>query len=990
MNRQPMKTFVVRIVMLMTASLFWTAPVIPAYANDRTASAVTAPDGDDEVLLREDDGWKEFSSPHGRLLRRELTIYPEAKPAMLDPVRLLPKDAEMRDANAAIWYLKAMGFFEQTAARQAIERFQLEQLQHMPINANFQAAPWSWLAAPPSELPIEEVEKYLAYTNFQREFLHRAARCRNFDLDRSIHEIKDVIGFLLPEIQALRQLGRNQSLRCRFAIAKSDFATARAIIGENFQLARQLSAEPFLVSTLIGSTIARSSFQDAVYLVGEPNSPNLYWAIADLPNPLVDPTRAIALETDVLFRQVPPLRKIGIVPLADIDWSEFLNEVVPMMGEECDLVKRFDSTGMLGAALFIASAGEEVDSYLLNECGVTVEQLDALPTTQAFFLAVRRMYESASQEAAQLFYAPESAKLSMIRTARERGSKIAEQYPVISDTIEWVFPRVARPAVEERWMLQQRLALLQTVEALRDHLAAHDSQWPQNLSDLALPAPHDPVTGEPFAWSVENEKATLAAASNGVERLEIILQIGKSQNPAPQAPIETPTFDKSRSKWQVVFQIDDQSTVSSIFPDRLLDRLSPEESSVWQAIQQTLRAASTDKSSGGGELLHELFPAFLANTEVSPNDKSGEEKPDANQSLRTALDSVAKFPVRWAVALPQSFRQVFAETHPTIDGGSHADQSLAWIENVKWAAVGVDTDHGAVKTIVQCQDGEAAKQVQDRLPHLVVTLYKHWVDPTAKEVLATGADLFSSKVTGDQVTFTAGGDGHDDDGLVSLMRLFSVGFQNSLAYRVQDKMWTLMLATHNYHQAFGRLPPFTQHADNTQRLGLSWRVYLLPFMGEGEGELFKKFHLDEPWDSKHNLKLVQEIPEVYQAPIGATVSNRDEGLTTLLAPASKTPPLLGGKNEHSFRQVIDGLAYTVAIVEVRPELAVPWTKPEDYEYDEQHPAAGLMVREGKTVIGTGDGWTGAMPIDMGDDLWRGIFTIDGLEPIGAEFERLQK
>lgn len=124
--------------------------------------------------------------------------------------------------------------------------------------------------------------------------------------------------------------------------------------------------------------------------------------------------------------------------------------------------------------------------------------------------------------------------------------------------------------------------------------------------------------------------------------------------------------------------------------------------------------------------------------------------------------------------------------------------------------------------------------------------------------------------------------------------------------------------------------------------------------------------------------------------MNATLSNRDEGLTTLLAPAGKTPPLLGGKNEHSFRQVIDGLAYTVAIVEVRPELAVPWTKPADYEYDEQHPAAGLMVRAGKTVIGTGDGWTGAMPIDMGDDLWRGIFTIDGLEPIGAEFNRLRK
>src|SRR5438046_1419781 len=31
---------------------------------------------------------------------------------------------------------------------------------------------------------------------------------------------------------------------------------------------------------------------------------------------------------------------------------------------------------------------------------------------------------------------------------------------------------------------------------------------------------------------------------------------------------------------------------------------------------------------------------------------------------------------------------------------------------------------------------------------------------------------------------------------------------------------------------------------------LSWRVQLLPYLGEGE--LYKQFHLDEPWDSDHN------------------------------------------------------------------------------------------------------------------------------------------
>src|SRR5687768_11208075 len=36
--------------------------------------------------------------------------------------------------------------------------------------------------------------------------------------------------------------------------------------------------------------------------------------------------------------------------------------------------------------------------------------------------------------------------------------------------------------------------------------------------------------------------------------------------------------------------------------------------------------------------------------------------------------------------------------------------------------------------------------------------------------------------------------------------------------------------------------------------GLSWRVAILPMLGEEP--LYKEFHLDEPWDSPHNKPLV--------------------------------------------------------------------------------------------------------------------------------------
>ena len=37
--------------------------------------------------------------------------------------------------------------------------------------------------------------------------------------------------------------------------------------------------------------------------------------------------------------------------------------------------------------------------------------------------------------------------------------------------------------------------------------------------------------------------------------------------------------------------------------------------------------------------------------------------------------------------------------------------------------------------------------------------------------------------------------------------------------------------------------------------GLSWRVKLLPYLGETK--LYQEFHRDEPWDSRHNQTLLE-------------------------------------------------------------------------------------------------------------------------------------
>jgi hypothetical protein len=57
--------------------------------------------------------------------------------------------------------------------------------------------------------------------------------------------------------------------------------------------------------------------------------------------------------------------------------------------------------------------------------------------------------------------------------------------------------------------LEQRLALLRHVEALRLYAADHQGRWPETLTDVNVPLPVDPFTGKPFHYTREGDTAHL-------------------------------------------------------------------------------------------------------------------------------------------------------------------------------------------------------------------------------------------------------------------------------------------------------------------------------------------------------------------------------------------------------------------------------------------------------------------------------------------------
>jgi hypothetical protein len=167
----------------------------------------------------------------------------------------------------------------------------------------------------------------------------------------------------------------------------------------------------------------------------------------------------------------------------------------------------------------------------------------------------------------------------------------------------------------------------------------------------------------------------------------------------------------------------------------------------------------------------------------------------------------------------------------------------------------------------------------------------------------------------------------------------------------------------NFESANGHLPASAAIVDKEGKPLLSWRVALLPYMEQQA--LFNQFHLDEAWDSPHNLKLARTIPTPYINPSYPKLAS--EGKTNYLLPVhpgSVFPPATGepvekpsqflGREWYSaagteYKSITDGSSNTVMIVEAPPTLAVPWTKPSDWEVDLAMAIESLRGENNKSI-----------------------------------------
>lgn len=419
-------------------------------------------------------------------IKLTLSPAPEPKPALR--YQLLPELRDRTSGNAVLHYYRAFSPEWQTMERHETVRKALdawsEDTQKMP------AADLRFLV---NFAALKELDLGARRTYAEWNMLDRLR--------------KDGLALLLPDVQGFRQCARLLAVRARFQIHDKKWSEAEYTLQTALQFAHDVGDAPTLIQSLVGMAQTNIALAEIEQWLQQPGSPNLYWALTDLPAPFVDlrkPIQGERLFFDNLFPGMREMaRDLKPEPLSPAELDRLIvrfahaRQLAGMAPQEAPWTTR------LGLAVVAASAYPEGKRFL-REQGIPAEQVEKLPVTQVFLMYEANSYELYYDSMAKWFGQPYPIALAGLQRASKEFQAARQKAGPTGMTLAGLLLPAVEHVHEASYRVERKIAGLRCLEALRLYAAEHDGELPERLADIkAVPVPSDPLTGRPFEYRRE-------------------------------------------------------------------------------------------------------------------------------------------------------------------------------------------------------------------------------------------------------------------------------------------------------------------------------------------------------------------------------------------------------------------------------------------------------------------------------------------------------
>lgn len=202
----------------------------------------------------------------------ELAVYPAKAPESAQKYQLLPKADKQTDADAVPLYEKAI---------QALPRGRKQDKQIQE---------WLKLPPEPEQLPQKQVVEVIQKLMESLRLASEATRCKqcNWPIWKP--------GTMPPDQSEYRSLAFSLELWARMEIVHGEYDRALLVMQTGFGMARHIGQGPTTIQAMVGTAIGGMMCKEVELFIKGKDSPNLYWALANLPRPLADVRNAIETE----------------------------------------------------------------------------------------------------------------------------------------------------------------------------------------------------------------------------------------------------------------------------------------------------------------------------------------------------------------------------------------------------------------------------------------------------------------------------------------------------------------------------------------------------------------------------------------------------------------------------------------------------------------------------------------------------------------------
>jgi hypothetical protein len=376
-----------------------------------------------------------------------------------------------------------------------------------------------------------------------------------------------------------------------------------------------------------------------------------------------------------------------------------------------------------------------------------------------------------------------------------------------------------------------------------------------------------------------------------------------------------------------------------------------------------------------------LVGGLVSGPEVSSKpellSRLGKTPPDQRPELALAFEAAGDTAAQVLLLPPKYVKRVIEETMPQLPKEIGGGSSSVVTQGCLWAALGFNVEPNLMaRLIIQSQDAAAAAALNKKLAEVWQNVAQ--LPAVKKDVpkMSEAVELLTPNAEGDRLVLVF------DEQQKEIGKLFNLILAPALLkarMSAQKKanlnnMKYIGLAMHSYHDAKKHFPAAAIYSPDGKPL-LSWRVMVLPWLDQHK--LYDQFHLDEPWDSPNNRKLIDKMPDVFKS-LKSTL--KEPGKTNFVVPVGPGT-VFEGREGMPIKDITDGTARTVMLVEVDDAHAVTWTKPDDLPYNPKEPAKGLFVPGQEFFCALYcDGSVHIIKLPRKDEELRAVFSANGEDP----------